>query len=122
MKKDFDNMNRQLVDVGCFSVFAAVGNDIAALPVGNEITALADGDFGDSRIQPASESGFVIPSGSIANWSFVSSVLNDLVDNLKPAEGIEPSSQRMTNPDSLQAAGYQPLYTMDSTGSSQATP
>lgn len=71
----------------------------------NEITALADGDFNDSRIQPASESGFVIPIASIAKQSFVSSTLSDDVDNLKPAEGIEPSSQRMTNPNSLQAAG-----------------
>ena len=74
--------------------------------VKNEVAALASDDFGSSRNQPASESGLVIPRGIIANGSFVSSVLNSLVDNLKPAEGIEPSSRRMTNPDSLQAAGY----------------
>src|SRR3989344_1245979 len=54
----------------------------------NEITALVDGDFGDSRGQPASESGFVIPVVIVANGVSVSSTSNSLVDNLKPAEGI----------------------------------
>jgi len=79
--------------------------------VENEIAALADGDFGDSRNQPASESGLVTPGGSIANGTSASSASDDLVDNLmKPAEGIEPSSQRMTSPDSLQAAGWCQVY------------
>lgn len=78
----------------------------AKVNLGNEIAALADGNFNDSRAQPSSEPGLVIPGGSIAKRTFVSSVLNGLVDNLiKPVEGIEPSSQRMTNPESLQAAG-----------------
>ncbi|MEK7144775.1 MAG: hypothetical protein AAB794_02890 [Patescibacteria group bacterium] len=73
----------------------------------NEIAALgADGDFACIlESSSSSESGFVIPSATIANQSFVSSTLNSSVDILKPAEGIGPSSQRMTNPDSLQAAG-----------------
>ncbi|MDP2651905.1 MAG: hypothetical protein Q8O94_02095 [bacterium] len=91
MEKDFDIV----------SVFASE----------NEIAALADGDFSGSRNQSLSKPGFVTPWGSIANRSFVSSTLNGLVDNLiKPAEGIEPSSQRMTNPESLQAAGYLSEY------------
>ncbi len=85
MKKDFDQGNKKTV-------------------TGNEVATLASGDFvyEDST---SNRRGFVNRNGSIARRDFMSSTPNNLVDILKPAEGIEPSESRLTNLRLRQAAG-----------------
>lgn len=72
--------------------------------VENEIATLASGDFvyEDST---SNRRGFVNRDASIAKRDFMSSIPNNLVDILKPAEGIEPSESRLTNLRLRQAAG-----------------
>jgi hypothetical protein len=76
---------------------------------GNEITALASGDFVYEGLT-STDADLSTREASIASSIFASSTLDRPVDNLKPAEGIEPSESELTIPHLHQAAGYLSEY------------